>query len=122
MKTRNIFTIALKAISFCVANEPETFLLIILLNIFMGAVVYVQYASFASIVDEIIRIKQGTSDISALITASTILGLSFLIPTVVSNVLSYSRTKFRMQQGVQLEMHKIEKQGGLDIGTIESTS
>ncbi|MGC4020636.1 MAG: hypothetical protein QM734_01165 [Cyclobacteriaceae bacterium] len=27
-----------------------------------------------------------------------------------------------MQQGVQLELYKIEKQGGLDIGTIESNS
>ena len=122
MKARNIFTIAIRAISFAWQTNRSLFLLIIFLNMLMGSVVYVQYSSFASIVDEIILIKQGLTDTTGLITASAILGLSFLIPTIVTNVLAYNRTRFRMQQGVHLEMHKIEKQGGLDIGTIESTS
>lgn len=88
----------------------------------MGSVVYVQYTSFSSIVDEIIAIKQGLSNTNALIKSCVILGLSFLVPTVVQNVLAYCRAIFRMQQGVQLELYKIEKQGGLDIGTIESSS
>lgn len=120
--TKNIFTIALKSIAFAWETNRKLFITIILLNVFMGSVVYLQYTSFASIVDEIIRIKQGVSDTTALIKSSVILGLSFLIPTIVGNVLAYVRVIFRMQQGVQLEMYKIEKQGGLDIGTIESSS
>jgi ATP-binding cassette subfamily B protein len=48
--------------------------------------------------------------------------LSFLVPTLVSNLTSFYRNKFRLQQGIHLELYKIEKQGGLDIGTIESSS
>jgi ABC-type multidrug transport system fused ATPase/permease subunit len=119
-KTRSIFSIALKSVSFAWNTNRTLFLLIIVLNIFMGSVIYLQYTSFASIVDEIIRIKRGGVDYSPLIRTSVILGLSFLIPTIAGNVLSFIRIRYRMQQGVQLEMHKIEKQGALDIGTIES--
>src|SRR5688572_29886869 len=120
MKNRTIFTIALKSISFAWQTNRTLFLVIIFLNIFMGAVVYIQYTSFASIVDEIIYIKNGLSNTSGLVRSSVILGLSFLIPSIVGNVLSYCRIKFRLQQSVQLELYKIEKQGALDIGTIES--
>jgi ABC-type multidrug transport system fused ATPase/permease subunit len=119
---KNIFTISLKSIAFAWQTNNKLFLLIIFLNVFMGSVVYLQYTSFASIVDEIVLIKQGLSDTAALIRSSVVLGLSFLVPTIVGNILAYARVKFRMQQSVQLELYKIEKQGGLDIGTIESSS
>ena len=119
---KNIFTIALKSIAFAWETNRKLFLLIIALNIFMGSVVYLQFTSFSSIVDEIILIQQGRADYSPLVRSSVILAFSFLVPTVVSNLLSFSRIKFRLQQGVQLEMYKIEKQGGLDIGTIESSA
>jgi ATP-binding cassette subfamily B protein len=122
MKTRNIFTVALRTIRFAWETNRVSFLIIMTLNIVMGSVVYLQYTSFANIVDEIIRIKEGLSDYTPLIRSSIVLGLSFLVPTILGNVLSYVRVKYRMQQSVQLEMHKIEKQGALDIGTIESTS
>jgi ABC-type multidrug transport system fused ATPase/permease subunit len=123
MKTgKNVFSVAIKSLSFAWETNRKLFLLLILLNIFQGSVVYLQFTSFASIVDEIVLIKQGLSTTNALITSAVILGLSFLVPTILSNVASYYRNKFRLQQGVQLEMYKIEKQGGLDIGTIESTS
>ncbi len=122
MKSRNIFSVAWKSIGFAWQTNPLFFVLIMVLNMFMGAVVYVQFSSFSAIVDEIIRIKQGVSGYEPLIRASIILGLSFLIPTILGNVLSYIRMKFRMQQGIQLEMYKIERQGALDIGTIESNS
>jgi ATP-binding cassette subfamily B protein len=122
MKGKNIFTVALKSIAFAWQTSRKLFLLIIILNLFMGSVVYVQYTSFSSIVDEIIKIKQGLSNTTELIRSSIILGLSFLVPTIVSNVLTYCRAIFRMEQGLQLELYKIEKQGGLDIGTIESNS
>jgi len=114
--------VAIKSLAFAWQTNQTLFLLLIVLNIFQGSVVYLQFTSFASIVDEIVKIKQGLTDNTALIRSSVILGLSFLIPTIVNNVVSYYRNKFRLQQGVQLEMYKIEKQGGLDIGTIESSS
>lgn len=97
-------------------------MLLIFLNVFQGAIVYLQFTSFSAIVDEIVKIKQGLSDTTGLIRSSIILGLSFLVPTIVGNVVGYFRMKFRMQQSVQLELYKIDKQGGLDIGTIESNS
>jgi ABC-type multidrug transport system fused ATPase/permease subunit len=122
LKARNIFTVALKSIAFAWQTNRTLFLLLIFLNIFLGSVVYLQFTSFSAIVDEIILIKQGKSNMTGLIRSSVILGLSFLIPTLVSNLTSFYRNKFRLQQGVQLEMYKIDKQGGLDIGTIESSS
>lgn len=119
---KSVFTVALKSIAFAWQTNRKLLILLLLLNLFQGSVVYLQFTSFASIVDEIIRIKQGAAGMEALIRSSVILGLSFLIPSILGNVVSYSRMKFRMQQGVQLEMYKIDKQGGLDIGTIESSS
>lgn len=119
---RNIFTVAMKSIAFAWQTNRRTLLLLIVLNFFQGAIVYLQFTSFSSIVDEIIRIKQGEDSMAALIRSSVMLGLSFLFPTIVGNVSAYYRNKFRLQQGVQLEMYKIDKQGALDIGTIESSS
>jgi ABC-type multidrug transport system fused ATPase/permease subunit len=119
---RNIFTVALKCIAFAWQTNKRLVVLLILFNLFQGYIVYRQFTSFASIVDEIIRIKQGLSGTAELIRPSVILGLSFLLPTILGNVGGYYRMKFRMQQGVQLELYKIDKQGALDIGTIESSS
>jgi len=117
-----MFTIVFKSVAFAWETNRKLFLLLIGLNIFLGSIVYVQFASFSSIVDSIIAIKQGVADYNILIKPAIILGLSFLLPSIAGNVASYYRTKFRMQQGIQLEMYKIEKQGALDIGTIESST
>lgn len=122
MKARDIFTVALKSIGFAWQTNRRLLIILLLLNIFQGAIVYLQFSSFSAIVDEIVKIKQGTSSTDELIKQSIILGLAFLIPTLLGNVVSHYRMKFRMQQGVQLELYKIEKQGALDIGTIESNS
>src|SRR5687767_251859 len=106
MSSKNIFTVALKSIGFAWQTNRKLLIILILLNIFQGSIVYLQFTSFASIVDEIIRIKQGISGTDQLIRSSIILGLSFLVPTIVGNVTSYFRTKFRMQQSVQLELYK----------------
>jgi ABC-type multidrug transport system fused ATPase/permease subunit len=119
---KNVFSVAMKSLAFAWDTNKTLFLILIFLNVFQGSVVYLQFTSFASIVDEIVRIKQGLADHSELLRSSVVLGLSFLVPTIVNNIVSYNRNKFRLQQGVQLEMYKIEKQGGLDIGTIESSS
>ena len=117
-----MFTVAIKCIAFAWQTNRKLLLLLIVLNIFQGSIIYLQFASFSAIVDEIIGIKQGVSDTKDLIRSSVILALSFLVPTVVGNIVSYYRIRFRMQQGVQLELYKIDKQGGLDIGTIESSA
>lgn len=120
--TKNIFTIALKSIAFAWQTNRTLFLLLIVLNIFQGAVVYLQFASFSSIVDEIVAIKQGVSDTHQLIISAITLGLSFLFPTILGNVVGYYRNKFRMELDLHLDLYKIDKQSSLDIGTIESTS
>jgi ABC-type multidrug transport system fused ATPase/permease subunit len=120
--TKNIFTIALKSIAFAWQTNRTLFLLLIVLNIFQGAVVYLQFASFSSIVDEIVAIKQGVSDTHQLIISAVTLGLSFLFPTILGNVVGYYRNKFRMGLDLHLDLYKIDKQSSLDIGTIESTS
>jgi ABC-type multidrug transport system fused ATPase/permease subunit len=117
-----MFVIAIKSIAFAWQTNRAMLLLLILLNFFQGAIVYLQFSSFSRIVDEIIGIKQGTSTLHALIQTSIILGLSFLAPTLIGNFVSYYRAKFRMAQNTQLEMYKIERQSALDIGTIESNS
>ncbi|MBT1700815.1 ABC transporter ATP-binding protein/permease [Fulvivirgaceae bacterium PWU4] len=120
--SKNIFSVTIRSLSFAWQTNRRLLLLLIFLNVFQGAIVYLQFTSFSAIVDEIVRIKQGLSDTTGLIRSSVILGLSFLVPTIVGNVVGYFRMKFRMQQSVQLELYKIDKQGGLDIGTIESNS
>jgi ATP-binding cassette subfamily B protein len=117
-----MFTIVFKSVAFAWETNRTLFLVLIVLNIFLGSIVYVQFTSFSSIVDAIIAIKQGAAGYDILIKPAIILGLSFLLPSIAGNVASYCRIKFRMQQGIQLEMYKIEKQGALDIGTIESNS
>lgn len=122
MKGRNVFTVALKSIGFGWRTNKTLLLLLIGLNVFQGWIVYRQFTSFSSIVDEIIKIKQGATDMDPLIWSSIVLGLSFLAPSILGNVSGYLRNKFRLQQNVELEMHKIDRQGILDIGTIESSS
>jgi ABC-type multidrug transport system fused ATPase/permease subunit len=122
MKARSIFTTAIKSIGFAWQTNQKLLIILILLNVFQGSIVYLQFTSFSAIVDEIVRIKQEIGSMESLVKSSIILGLSFLVPTLLGNVVSHYRMKFRMQQGVQLELYKIEKQGGLDIGTIESNS
>jgi ATP-binding cassette subfamily B protein len=118
---KNMFGIVMKSIAFAWQTDRKLFLILIILNLFQGSVVYLQFTSFSAIVDEIIRIKQGNNATSDLIRSSITLGLAFLIPTVISNLSSFYRNQFRLQQNVHLEMYKIDKQGGLDISTIESS-
>src|SRR5260221_3814003 len=117
-----MFVIAIKSIAFAWQTNRGMLLVLILLNIFQGAIVYLQFSSFSKIVDEIIGIKQGSSTFNDLVQTSIILGLSFLAPTLIGNFVSYYRAKFRMAQNTQLEMYKIDRQSALDIGTIESNS
>src|SRR5690349_13570850 len=118
----NMFSVALKSVAFAWQTNRGLLIVLLLLNVFQGSVIYLQFTSFSAIVDEIIRIKAGTGTTQNLMVSSVTLALSFLIPSFLSNVVSHFRSKFRLQQGVQLELYKIDKQSSLDIGTIESNS
>src|SRR5689334_18684382 len=61
---RNMFGIAGKAIAFAWKTNRRLFSILVILYIFQGAIVYLQFTSFASIVDEIIRIQRGTGSMS----------------------------------------------------------
>ena len=119
---KSLFAIAIKAIGFAWRTDRRLFVALIFLNVFNGAIVYLQFTSFSSIVDEIIGIKQGTSATNDLIRSAITLGFSFLVPTLLSNVVGYLRNKFRMTQDLHLDMYRVERQSALDIGTIESSS
>lgn len=111
-----------KSIGFAWHTNRKLFVALILLNVFQGAIVYLQFASFSAIVDGIIGIKQGLNTTGDLIRSSVLLALSFLLPSVAGNIVAYFRTRFRLEQDVQLDLYRIEKQSSLDIGTLESSS
>ena len=119
---RNIFSVALKSINFAWETNKTVFTTLILLNIFLGSIVYLQFTSFSAIVDEIILIKQGKSTIVNLVPHAIMLGIAFMIPTVAQNIVGFFRAKFRLDLDLRLDLYKIDKQGDLDIGTIESNS
>ncbi|HEU5292009.1 MAG TPA: hypothetical protein VFU05_15265, partial [Cyclobacteriaceae bacterium] len=119
---KNIFTVAIKSIGLAWHTNKTLFTVLLLINIFQGAIVYLQFTSFSAIVDEIILIQQGKGTMDSLIKSSVILGLSFLVPTLLSNLANYFRTKFRLDLDMQLDMYRIDKQSELDIGVIESNS
>lgn len=119
---KNLFAVALKAIGFAWRTNRRLFLILISLNVFQGAIVYLQFASFSAIVDIIVGIRQGTHSARDLVQSSVLLGLSFLFPGILGNMVTYFRTKFRLAQDLELDLFRIEKQSSLDIGTLESTS
>lgn len=121
MKERNLFGIAVKSIAFAWQTNNVLFTTLVLLNIFQGAIVYVQFASFSAIVDEIVAIQKGAADMNALYTAAIILGVSFLVPTLLGNVVGYYRGKFRLELDLHMDLYRVEKQSQLDIGTLESS-
>jgi ATP-binding cassette subfamily B protein len=119
---RSVFSVAVKSIRFAWETNKRVFATLIVLNIFLGSIVYLQFTSFSAIVDEIILIKQGQSTFANLVPHAGLLALAFLIPTVAQNIVSFYRSKFRLDLDLRLDLYKIDKQGDLDIGTIESNS
>jgi len=120
--SRSIFFVAMRSIQFAWETNKTIFVTLIGLNIFLGFIVYYQFIGFSGIVDEIILIKQGKSTFPNLVPHALVLGFAFLIPTVAQNIVSYFRSKFRLDLDLRLDLYKIDKQGDLDIGTIESNS
>jgi ABC-type multidrug transport system fused ATPase/permease subunit len=122
MKNKHLFAVVVKSIGFAWRTSRKLLLTLIILNVFQGSIVYLQFASFSAIVDDIIGIKQGVQTICDHMQASILLGFSFLLPSIAGNVVTYYRTRFRLEQDLQLDLYRIEKQGSLDIGTLESSS
>ena len=121
-KNKNLFTVVRKSLGFAWRTNRKLLVTLIVLNIFQGAIVYQQFASFSAIVDTIIRIKQGLNTTRDLIEPSVVLGVAFVLPSIASNIVAYFRTRFRLEQDLQLDLYRIEKQSTLDIGTLESSS
>jgi len=121
MKEKNLFGIAIKSIAFAWQTNKTLFSVLVLLNIFQGAIVYLQFASFSAIVNEIVAIQKGIAEMQPLFTAAIVLGLSFLFPTLLGNVVSYYRGKFRLELDLHMDLFRIDKQSQLDIGTLESS-
>lgn len=121
-ESKSLFAVSVKAIGFAWRTDRTLFLWLILLNVFNGSIVYLQFTSFSAIVDVIISIKRGTSTTDDLVQSAIVLGFSFLLPTLLGNVVGFLRNKFRMAQDLHLDMYRVDKQSGLDIGTIESST
>lgn len=121
-ESKSLFAVSVKAIGFAWRTDRTLFLWLILLNVFNGSIVYLQFTSFSAIVDVIISIKRGTSTTDDLVQSAIVLGFSFLLPTLLGNVVGFLRNKFRMAQDLHLDMYRVDKQSGLDIGTIESSA
>lgn len=79
-----------------------------MLNILQGSIVDLQFASFSNIIDEIIRIKQETGTLKKLFKYAAVLGFSFLISAVLSNMVNCLRAKFRLELDMQLDLYKID--------------
>lgn len=122
MKNKNLFAVVMKSVGFAWRTNRRLLLTLILLNVFQGSIVYLQFASFSAIVDDIIGIKLGNRTMGDLVQASVLLGFSFLLPSIAGNIVTFYRTRFRLEQDLQLDLYRIEKQGSLDIGTLESSS
>lgn len=120
--SRGLFHIAVKAISLAWQNNRQLFLVLLFLNVLNGVIVYFQFTSFSSIVDKIVEIKEGTSTADKLVFPSMILGVAFLVPTLLGSIIGFMRVKSRTIQDLQLVMYRVDKQTGLDIATIESSS
>ncbi len=121
-EAKNVFELALKTIVFAWKTNPVVFLLIIALNICVGSIVYLQFVSFSLMVDQIIKINQGATDSTRLVAIASLLVISFLVPSVFANLVNYYKARFKLEFTLKLELTRIEKQGSLDISTIESDS
>lgn len=103
-------------------DSKNLFTALIMFNIFLGAVVYIQFAAFSAIVDDIVNIRQDVGYIEQLAIPLLVLGLSFLAPSILNSISVFCKSKFKMQQTNFLDLCRVEKQGSLDIGTLESNT
>jgi ATP-binding cassette subfamily B protein len=120
---RGLFSVTRKAFVFAWKTRKGLLLLLIVLNAIIGGLIYLQFTSFSAIVDEIVRLKSiGSTALSPiLIKQSIILGSSFLVPSILESINNYYRSIFREEQMTEMALHRMARQGNLDIATVESS-
>jgi len=116
-----VFTLIHKSVGLARKTNPRLFAVLILLNLFQGAFVYLQFTSFSDIVDGIAATKAGMISATDLISPGIVLAVSFVVPAIIGNVITYGRNKFRLQMDLQIDLYRIEQQSTLDIATLESS-
>lgn len=115
-----LFRTIWRTLAFAWKNERTLFICKLLFSIAGAILVYVQLVSFSSIVDEIVRIKQLSLGITKdLIRNGIILGASFLVPSVISNLDALFDTMLRNKVGTKMNLHLVDVYSNLDIGTFE---
>lgn len=118
----NFLSVTAKSIHFVWKANRNLFIILIFLNIFQAVVVYFQFGAFSYIVDEIVKIKNGLSNTQQLLAPMIMLGVSFMIPSILSSIQTFCKSKLKMEQTDFLDLYRIDKQGSLDIGTLESSN
>jgi len=116
-----LFSVTFKTFNLAWRTNKTNFVILSALCSFLGIVVYLQFTSFSSIVDIIIGIRQKQNAISDLLRPALVLGLSYVIPTLISNFVNLLRAKFRLEMDLLLDIDRVDKQSQLDIATLESS-
>lgn len=118
--TRDVFKTSWKTISFAWKKERKLFIIVFLLAALLSVVVLLQLASFAGVVNEIIRIKElGLGITHILINRSIMLAISFLAPAALQNLQERYLDEFILRMFTHMRILLIDSFSRLDIGTIE---
>lgn len=121
-KFKDIFSTSKRALGLAWKQERKLFLSTLILTVILAAVTYAQLASFSNIVNEIVRMQKLSLGItSVLVKQAIFLGFSFLIPTVLQNLLSRDSTALSIRMGTHNQLLQVDSYSGLDIGTIQGT-
>jgi len=111
-----------RAIYFGWTNEKSVSIMYTFLSICTSLLPYLQFASFAKIVDDIVIIsKTGSGITNSLFVHGILLGVSLIFPQIVSNARGYFETLKRTRINTMLNMWFIERTINVDIGVIESS-
>ena len=118
---RDILKISKRAFLFPFKYQPGLMWLNIFVSMALAGLVYLQLSSFSKIVDEIILIRSsGGVFTRALYQQSIILGLSFLIPSILQSLQSRILGQLHMKNMTDVQLYRIDTLAKLDIGTLES--
>lgn len=111
-----------RSIYFGWSKEKGVSIVYTFLSICTSLLPYLQFASFAKIVDDIVYISKTNSVAThALFVHGALLGISLLVPQIVSNARGYFETLKRTRINTILNLWFIERTTNVDIGTIESS-
>lgn len=117
---KDILSAVRNSVAFGWRNERKLFILLLLINTASVLVIYLQLASFAGIVDEVVRIKNLQLNITpTLIRQSVFLCVSFLVPSILDNLRFKYDTEFRIRLMTHLNLTLVDKFAALDIATVD---